>query len=77
MVHDGVEQRRAPAISGQDALIEALAKNATAAKNTITAKPPHQGREFYPSSTERKNLLAFAYGGFAHAGYGPAIRQSG
>jgi hypothetical protein len=32
----------APAISGQNALIEALAKDATAAKNTITPKPPRQ-----------------------------------
>ncbi len=54
MVHDGLEPLRAPAIPAQDAVIETLAKNAMAAKNTITPKPTCQDRKLYPSSTERQ-----------------------
>lgn len=52
MVHNGLEPLRAPAIPGQNVLIKALAKNATAAKNAITPKPTGQAREFYPSTTK-------------------------
>jgi len=54
MVHYGLEPLRAPAIPAQDTVIETLAKNATAAKYTITPKPTRQDRKLYPSSTKRQ-----------------------
>ncbi len=54
MVHDGLEPLRAPAIPGQDAVIKPLAKDATAAKNTITPETTREDRKLNPSSTERQ-----------------------
>tara|TARA_R100000687_G_scaffold79340_1_gene73503 strand:+ start:130 stop:411 length:282 start_codon:yes stop_codon:yes gene_type:complete len=52
MVHDGLQALRAPAVPGQDVVIEPLAENAAPAEDTITPKSTRQDRELYPPASK-------------------------
>lgn len=74
LVYDRPEALPARAISSQDTVIEALAKNATAAKNAITPKPPRQDRELYPPPTKRQIYGPALIAALHAPGADPAVR---